>query len=117
MEEAIRSTDLLVHSGGWGVIVLDLSDIPLEFVRKLPISYWHRFKRAVENTSTVFLVLQREPQAKNCAAMALEMLAAKAVWSGSHRDFQLLRGLNVTMTPRKPVGAAEAARFYAKTMA
>lgn len=108
-EQAIRSADLLVHGGGWGVLVLDLSDIRAEMLRKVPLSYWHRFKRAVENTPTAFLVLTHEPQVKNCAAMTLELPPAKPVWSGSHRDFQLLRGLEVRVTPRKPMRPAQAA--------
>jgi hypothetical protein len=103
IEEAIRSADLLVHSGGWGLIVLDLSDLRPEMMRKVPVSYWYRFKRAVENTPTVFLVVSGEPYAKNCAAMSLELKAGKAVWSGAHRDFQLLRGMDLDVIPRKPV--------------
>lgn len=116
LEQAIRSADLLVHSGGWGVVVLDLSDIRADHLRKLPLSYWHRFKRAVENTPTAFLVLDREPQAKNCAAMTLELPRASAVWSGSHPDFRLLRGLDVRITPRKPVHSHQAV-FRAKALA
>ena len=102
-EEAIRSADLLVHSGGWGLIVLDLSDLKPEMMRKVPMSYWYRFKRAVENSPATFLVLAREPYAKNCAAMSLELKAGKAVWSGAHHDFQLLRGMDLDVIPRKPV--------------
>lgn len=116
LEQAIRSADLLVHSGGWGVVVLDLCDIRADLLRKLPLSYWYRFKRAVENTPTAFLVLEREPQAKNCAAMTLEMPRANAVWSGGHQDFRLLRGLDARVSRRKPVYAV-AAEFHAKALA
>jgi recombination protein RecA len=102
-EEAVRSADLLLQSGGWGLIVLDLSDLSAEMMRKVPLSYWHRLKRAVENTQTAFIVVAVEPCAKNCAVMLLEMQRAKAVWSGAHHDFQLLRGMDLAVTPRKPV--------------
>jgi hypothetical protein len=116
IEQAIRSADLLVHSGGWGVIVLDVSDVRADLLRKLPLSYWYRFKRAVENTPTAFVILEREPQAKNCAAMTLELPRANAVWSGAHPDFRLLRGLDVRITPRKPVRAITAG-FRARALA
>ena len=115
-EQAIRSADLLVHSGGWGVVVLDLGDVRAEMMRKVPLSYWYRFKRAVENTATLFLVLAREPHAKNCAAMSLELPPGKPIWSGAHRDFQLLRGMEVHVAPRKPMRSARAA-FQAKALA
>jgi hypothetical protein len=116
VEQAIRSADLLVHSGGWGVIVLDFSDIRPEYLQKIPLSYWYRFKRAVESTPCSFIVLQRHPQVKNHAAMALEMHPAAPVWSGAHRDFQVLRGMDVKVTPRKPMRTAEA-RFRARALA
>jgi recombination protein RecA len=115
-EQAIRSADLLVHSGGWGVIILDLTDARPETLRKIPLSYWYRFKRAVENTPAAFIVLTREPQAKNCAAMSLELPPARPVWSGAHHDFRLLRGLDIRVTPRKPV-RSETAEFRAKALA
>jgi recombination protein RecA len=114
-DQAVRSADLLVHGGGWGVLVLDLSDVRPEILRKIPLSYWYRFKRAVENTPTSFVVLAREPQVKNCATMALDLPSAKPVWSGTHRDFQLLRGLDAQVTPRKPMRSQ--AGFRARALA
>lgn len=115
-EQAVRSVDLLIHSGGWGVIVLDLTDVRPESLRKIPLSYWYRFKRAVENTPAAFIVLTGEPQAKNCSAMTLELPPARPVWSGAHRNFQLLRGLDIRVTPRKPV-RSETSEFRAKALA
>jgi hypothetical protein len=114
--QALKSCDLLVHSGGWGVIILDLGDIPPPTVRRLPISYWYRFRRSVENTPTAFLVIESEPFVKNCAAMTVEIPGGRSVWSGRHRDFKLLRGVNVRVAPRKPVGAQTCA-FEAKALA
>jgi hypothetical protein len=101
--QAMKAADLLVHSGGWGVVVLDIADVPARVIRNLPDSYWYRFRRAVENTSAVFLVLEREPYVKNCAVMALEIPApAGAIWKGGNRDFRLLHGAEVRIQSRKP---------------
>ena len=116
VEQAIRCADLLVHSGGWGVVVLDLSGVRADLLRKVPLSYWYRFKRAVENTPTALMVLACEPNVKNCSAMTFEFSAATPIWSGTHRDFQLLRGLEAKVTPRKPVGS-ENVFFKARALA
>ena len=109
--QALKSADLLVHSGGWGVIVLDLGTIQPQIVRKLPISYWYRFRRAIEHTPTAFLVLEHEPFVKNCAAMTLEMTPAKARWTG-----KLLRGVDVCLFPRKPM-RSQKCDFLARALA
>jgi len=108
-EESLKATDLLVHAGGWGLVLVDLADVPPTAVRRIPISWWYRFRRAVERTPTVFLVAEREPNVKNCAVMALEFQAADPVWSGDHSDFCVLGGTNVQLNARKPVRARDAA--------
>ena len=115
-DEALKAADLLVHSGGWGVIAMDLTGIPSPIVRKIPMSWWYRFRRAVEPTPTAFLVIESEPYVKNCAAMTLEFPAAPPVWSGDHRDFRVLRGADVQVMPRKPL-RSQCANFRARALA
>lgn len=80
IEQALRSTDLLLQGGGFGMVALDLSDIPAETVRYVPLNVWFRFRRAVENTPTIFVVLEQEPHAKTCASLVLRMEAEGGNW-------------------------------------
>ena len=48
---ALKSADSLLHAGGFGVIVLDLCQVPARIWNRIPISYWYRFRRAVENAT------------------------------------------------------------------
>ncbi len=115
LDRAFQCADLLIHSGGWGAMILDLGDVAPQLVRRIPISYWYRFRRAVENTPAVMMVIEREPYVKACAAMALEMLAMEPLWSGRQADFRLLRGARVQVTPKKPVRSQF--RFEARALA
>jgi recombination protein RecA len=81
IDQALRSTELLLQGGGFGLVVLDLGDIPAETVRYVPLNVWFRFRRAVEDTPTIFLVLEQEPHAKTCASLVLRMEMEKARWS------------------------------------
>ncbi|HET8548564.1 MAG TPA: hypothetical protein VFL57_11190 [Bryobacteraceae bacterium] len=105
-EHAMQCTDRLIHAGGWGVVLLDLGDIPAHVVRRIPISWWYRFRRAVENTPTAVVVIEREPFVRACASMAVEMPPAHVVWSGSHPDFRILHGTVGQLRPKKPVRSA-----------
>jgi recombination protein RecA len=109
VEQALKATDLLLHAGGWGMVVMDLSEIRAAKVRRIPMTWWYRFRRAVERTPTAFLVVEQEPFVKNCAILALEFQPAPPVWSAGHPRFRVLRGIGVRVTPRKPVRAREAA--------
>src|SRR5262249_46685146 len=71
LEQALRTTDLLLHSGGWGVVVFDLGGISWVDARRINLSMWFRFRRAGENKPTVLLLLGEESCAKSCASLVL----------------------------------------------
>jgi recombination protein RecA len=81
LDQSLRAADLLIQGGGFGFIALDLSDIAPETVRHVPLNAWFRFRRAVEDTSTVLLVLGQESNAKTCASLVLQMKMKAANWS------------------------------------
>lgn len=78
---ALRATDLLLQGGGFDFVCLDLSDVPPETVRKIPLDAWFRFRRAVENTHTVLVILEQESNAKTCASLVLRLEADLVHWS------------------------------------
>jgi recombination protein RecA len=100
---ALAVTDLLLQNGGWGVIALDLGDIDPKDARRIPLSAWHRFRLAVENKPTAFLVVGQQAYAGSCSAWTLETGAARPQWEGL-----LLRGAVFQAQCRKPPGRAGA---------
>ena len=81
LSQALKSTDLLLQAGGFGVVVLDLADVPISAARRIPLTTWFRFRRAVENTSTAFIVIEQTPHAKSCATLVMDLTAQQASWS------------------------------------
>ncbi len=113
-EHALKAADYLLHAGGFGAVVLDLCQIHPRAANRIPISYWYRFRLAIENTPTILALVEIEPLAKSCASLMLEMRRKKTVWSGSP-GFQLLRGVELEAVPRKPVRPATAS-FKARAL-
>ena len=99
---ALKIADALLHAGGFGVVVLDLCQVTPRVANRIPISYWYRFRRAIENTPTVLALLEKEPLARSCAALMLEMKRKNTNWVGAP-DFELLREIELEAVPRKPV--------------
>ncbi len=75
--QVLKVTDLLLQSNGFGMIALDLGDVPMASARRIPLASWFRFRRAVEHTPTVLLVLERQPIAGSCSSMLLKVSGAK----------------------------------------
>jgi len=80
IEHAFKAVDLLLHAGGFGLVVLDLGDVPGKDARRIISSWWYRFRRTVENKPTALLVLAEESCTRSCAALTLELSGA-AEWS------------------------------------
>ncbi|MGH9512338.1 MAG: hypothetical protein ACRD2U_09395 [Terriglobales bacterium] len=76
VEQALRVTDLLLQSGGFGLVIIDLGDVPVKLARRIPLTSWFRFQRAVENTPTVLFVVAPVPCAQSCAYLLLRLKAA-----------------------------------------
>jgi recombination protein RecA len=129
VEQALKVTDLLLQSSGFGLIAVDLGDIPAQIARRVPLTSWFRFRRAVENTPTVLLVMEQEPYAKTCASLVLKMYPQSAAVRDQTpaaelpTHARLLRGLGVTAEvvrtraerkPPRPVAGFEAKTVWKK---
>jgi hypothetical protein len=101
LEQALRATDLLLQSGGFGLILLDLGDVPFKSARRIPLTTWFRFQRAVETTPTLLFVIAETPLAQTCASLLVKVQARKLSAVGSQLSVnppahsQLFEGLQV----------------------
>ncbi len=82
IDQCLQATDLLLQGGGFGLIAIDLSILPSKTVRYVPLNVWFRFRRAVENTSTILLLLDQESNAGSCASLVLRLGFEPSHWSG-----------------------------------
>src|SRR5205809_7030304 len=57
LEQVLKTTDLLLHGGGFGRVVMDLTDLPLSYLRSVRLASWFRSHRAIEKTPTVMVVM------------------------------------------------------------
>lgn len=73
MDPVLRVTDLLLEGGGFGLIGVDLGDLPGHEIRRIPQSVGFRLQRAAEHTPTVLVFLSREPVLATPAALTLRM--------------------------------------------
>jgi hypothetical protein len=96
IDRAFKAADMILHAGGFGVVVLDLCDVPLRDLNSIPLSYWYRFRLAVENTPTSLIVTGDQPLVKSCARVQLEVKRERLLWRGP-----VFEGIDFEMIPRK----------------
>src|SRR5205823_11588194 len=99
LEQVLKTTDLLLQAGGFGMVIVDLNDVPPRVARKIPLATWFRFRRAVENTNTALLVFEQEPYAKSCASLAacIQQSAVSIQLSAQPSHARLLREMEISV--------------------
>jgi recombination protein RecA len=70
MEQALRTADLLLQSGGFSAIALDMGSISPEFVSRVPLATWFRYRAAAERTQSSIVLLTQHA----CATSSAELL-------------------------------------------
>ncbi len=81
LEQVLRATDLLLESGGFGLIVLDLADLLPQAARRIPLTTWFRFRRAVENKPTILLAVEQQPIAGSCSSLLPQLAVLSSQFS------------------------------------
>ena len=79
LEQALKATDLLLQTGGFGAIVLDMSDVLPQHARRIPLGTWYRFRLAAEHARTALIFLTQSSCASSCATLALRCEPAAAI--------------------------------------
>jgi recombination protein RecA len=110
LEQAFKVADILLQSGGFGLIAVDLSGISERVVRKIPLTTWFRFSRVIERQAAALVFLEQEPHATSCAGLVLRVTSDLPSLKG---NLFAQRDLNVEIVrsrEKKPV-ASEKKKF------
>jgi recombination protein RecA len=106
LEQAFRAADILLNTGGFSLIVVDIGDIDPVLVRKVPMYTWFRFQRFVEGKPMSLVFVAQQPSAGSYASLVINARMDAAEWSNPESTVahgNLLRELPVVVTvaPRR----------------
>ena len=108
IEQALHSTDLLIQTGGFSAIILDLGGVPPEVASRIELSTWHRYRVASEQTQSSIVLLSQYPCAKSSSELQLRLLPMedtreeRTVFTGLNARMEILRQ-RFTETPTNVV--------------
>ena len=116
VEHALKATELLLQSAGFGLVALDLGD----HSHRVPLSSWFRLRRTVEDTPTSLLVVEQQPSARTCASLILETNRESSKWP--HEQTQPLEGsamfggMRLRIERHKPISSKERETRFETTL-
>ena len=100
LDQVMKSTDLLLQGGGFGRVVMDITDLPLSHLRSVSLASWFRLQRAIEKTPTALVVISPESMVKSAAALVLRLEMKSAEWT----TLLTARNLNVDIVRSRRSG-------------
>ncbi|MDE1161186.1 MAG: recombinase RecA [Acidobacteriaceae bacterium] len=126
IEQALRCADLVIQAGGFGAIILDFGAFKPEFVSRIELSTWHRYRVAAEQNRSSILLLTQYPCAKSSSELQLKLLPMqdtqeeRTVFAGLNAHVEIVRQ-RFTEAPtnlipmRKPPQRAKVAGWHQRT--
>ena len=112
VDRALKALNLILQAGGFGVVALDLADVPPAALRRLPFTTWLRVHRAIEGRDTACVLVTPEPLARSAGGLTLS-LTGRATWAGEAAFTRRLDGVDLTVrvvSPRRRVHGDVAVR-------
>jgi recombination protein RecA len=88
LERTFKATDLVLQSGGFGLVMLDMADVAAQYARRIVSSWWYRFRHAIEHTPTALVVISQTACVRSCASLSLELKNNSPAWSCSTKAFE-----------------------------
>jgi hypothetical protein len=127
IENALRITDLLLQAGGFSAIVLDMGSIAAEYVARVPLATWFRYRAAAERAQSTLLLLTQHPCAKSSGELLLRFQPGEArqdeatVFTGIEHSLEIERrrfaAPQTNVIPlRKPPQSVSAAHWRSQTV-
>jgi len=73
IKRAVKALNLILQATGFGLVALDLGEVPIAVTGRLPFTTWRRLHRVIEGGDTACVVVASEPLARSVAGITLAL--------------------------------------------
>lgn len=81
VDRAVKALNLVLQSGGFALVAIDLADVPPQVLKSLPYTTWLRVQRIVEGSDTACVLVVPEPLARSAGGLTV-LCTGQSTWSG-----------------------------------
>jgi hypothetical protein len=73
LDRAVKALNIVLQSGGFGVVVLDLGEVAAHTIKRLPYTTWLRLHRVIEGSETACVLIGSEPIARSAGGVTVQL--------------------------------------------
>ena len=110
LDRAIKAVNLVLQSGGFGLVALDIADVPLDAVRELPFNTWMRLQRVVDASDTACVLVGDVPSARSAKGVSIRLQPQR-----TRRE--AVRSVGRELPPQPPREGLPSDAFHAAVLA
>lgn len=112
-DKTFAAADTVLQAGGFSVIALDIADLSIEKLNRIPLSYWFRFQRTIEKKSSTLVVISKFPVTKTCASLVICCGNSLPIWAGE--AFPILSRIKSELIINRPAPRRRSLSFFPKS--
>ena len=105
VDRALKALNFVLQAGGFACVAIDLADVPLAALERIPFTTWLRVQRIIEGSDTACVLLAPQPLARSAGGLTLSLTAC-ARWTGEADRSRHVIGADLTVrvvSPRRRV--------------
>jgi len=105
IDRALKALNLVLQAGGFGIVAIDLADVPAVTLRQIPFTTWPRVQRVIEGSDTACVLVTPEALARSAGGLTLS-LTSRSTWAGMSDRSHVLQGIDLrvrVVSPRKRI--------------
>jgi hypothetical protein len=73
VERALKALNLVLQAGGFGLVAIDLADVPVAALNRIPYTTWPRVQRTIEGSDTACVIVGPHPIARSARGLTLTL--------------------------------------------
>ena len=77
LDRAIKALNIVFQAGGFGLVVLDLGEVAMPAIKRLPYTTWLRLHRVIEGSETACVLIGSEPIARSAGGVTVQLASGQ----------------------------------------
>ena len=73
LDRGVKALNLVLQTGGFGLVVLDLGEVAPQTIKRLPYTTWLRLHRVIEGSETACVLIGSEPIARSAGGVNVQL--------------------------------------------
>lgn len=73
LDRAVKAVNIVLQAGGFGLVAVDLGEVAVQTIKRLPYTTWVRLHRVIEGSETACVLIGSEPITRSAGGVTVQL--------------------------------------------